>query len=203
MKFLRFTFGFLGLILANLLPLYGILFWGWRATELLFCFWVENVVVGIFTMLKIAKYRDFFLLSFFPMHYGIFMLVHFIFLVVGASIGFFGVEQVTDVWPLLGGIGAFFVGALGSHALSYYTNFLQGREWEKHSTFYYFILPYGRIVPMHLTIILGAVFGAGPFILYSMKLAIDVMGYVVEHGLVHFKQQNRSAQTPHAPAAQL
>lgn len=193
MRTLRFILGLLGLIVANLLPLAGILFWGWHTAELLFCFWVESLVVGIFTMLKLSKYPEgAFFMMFFPLHYGIFMLVHLIFLIVGAAVNFFGVPLVTDPLALMAGVSVFFLGSMGSHALSYYTNFLQGREWERHSSFYYFILPYGRIVPMHIAIILGAIGGFGPFILYGIKLVLDIIGYCVEH----VKPGTRSTLTP-------
>lgn len=179
--FFRFWSGLLALILANIIPLWGIAMWHWSTTDLLFCFWIESAVTGIFTLLKLARYRDLFLMAFFPLHYGLFMLVHLIFLITGASIGFFGVDRVTDIGALLMNMGLFFLGSLGSHALSFFVNFLQGREWQKHQSSYYFILPYGRIVPMHLTIILGAIFGAGPFILYGIKMVVDIAGYCVEH----------------------
>ena len=40
------------LLVANLVPLAGVLFWGWDAFALLALFWMENVVVGVFSALR-------------------------------------------------------------------------------------------------------------------------------------------------------
>src|SRR6185503_3557233 len=40
------------LVAANLLPLYGVLFWGWEVFPLLVLFWVENAVVGALNALR-------------------------------------------------------------------------------------------------------------------------------------------------------
>jgi hypothetical protein len=40
------------LVLANLIPLYGVLAFGWETFPLLLLFWVENVIVGGFNVLK-------------------------------------------------------------------------------------------------------------------------------------------------------
>ena len=40
------------LVLANLIPLGGVLFFGWQVFPIMFLFWFENVVVGVFHALK-------------------------------------------------------------------------------------------------------------------------------------------------------
>lgn len=48
------------------------------------------------------------------------------------------------------------------------------------------ILPYARIIPMHLTIIFGAIFGSGVGLLLfgALKTVADVVMHVVEHRLL-------------------
>jgi len=181
MRSIRFVLGLISLLLVSSIPLLGLLFGGWQAPDLLFCFWIESFVVGIFTMLKLAKYPDRFLLYFFPVHYGMFMLVHLIFLVAGAYLNFFGVPFVSDPISLVVGTFIFGLGCFGSHGISYLSNFLHGREWERRTNFYYFILPYGRILPMHLAIIFGALAGFAPLLLLIIKYVVDVLGYCLEH----------------------
>lgn len=41
------------LVAANLLPLAGVLFLGWRAFDVVFLYWLENVVLGVINVLKI------------------------------------------------------------------------------------------------------------------------------------------------------
>ena len=82
------------LILANLVPLYGVAFLGWKVFPLMLLFWVENVIVGIFNVLKMLFCQPekpekwagkLAAIPFFCVHYGIFTTVHglFIFLLFG------------------------------------------------------------------------------------------------------------------------
>ena len=40
------------LVAANLVPLAGVLFWGWDVFALLALFWMENVIIGVFFILR-------------------------------------------------------------------------------------------------------------------------------------------------------
>ncbi len=40
------------LVLVNLLPIAGVLFWGWDAFEIVVLYWFENVVIGVINVLK-------------------------------------------------------------------------------------------------------------------------------------------------------
>lgn len=76
------------LVAANVLPLIGVLFWGWDVFPLLALFWMENVVIGLFFILRMicADPRDpalwagkLFMVPFFCLHYGMFTAVHGVF----------------------------------------------------------------------------------------------------------------------------
>ncbi|MGB5541869.1 MAG: DUF6498-containing protein, partial [Gammaproteobacteria bacterium] len=65
------------LILANCIPLCGVLFFGWDVFALMLQFWFENVVIGVFALLRIATAGQktsiggrLFLALFFTLHYG-------------------------------------------------------------------------------------------------------------------------------------
>lgn len=82
------------LILANLVPLYMVLYEGWSVGEILMVFWLENVVIGIYNVLRMiscgqkhAGYSKPFIIPFFIFHYGMFTLGH------GAIINEFFVEK--------------------------------------------------------------------------------------------------------------
>jgi hypothetical protein len=84
------------LIVANAIPLFGVLFLGWNVWMILIVYWLENGVVGVFNVLKILRAEGPTVPSaawtmngrpmsavgrgaiagFFLMHYGIFWLVH-------------------------------------------------------------------------------------------------------------------------------
>lgn len=43
------------LVLANLVPVFGVLFWGWTAFPVFFFYWLESIVFVFFILLRIAK----------------------------------------------------------------------------------------------------------------------------------------------------
>ena len=45
----------ISLILANLIPLFGVLFLSWDPTTIIFTYWLENVVIGFYNILKMLK----------------------------------------------------------------------------------------------------------------------------------------------------
>lgn len=54
MKLPKGLLSVLALIAANLYPLAGVLFWNWDPTAILMLYWMENLVFGFFTILKMA-----------------------------------------------------------------------------------------------------------------------------------------------------
>ena len=45
------------LIVANLVPLFGVLLWDWDVFLLLLLFWAENVIIGIFGIARLIVAR--------------------------------------------------------------------------------------------------------------------------------------------------
>jgi hypothetical protein len=84
----------LALVVANLLPLWGVCFLKWDAFYIILLYWSENLAVGFYNILKIAvaKVRHpiehlakLFLIPFFIIHYGGFMAVHGFFVLAFAQ----------------------------------------------------------------------------------------------------------------------
>ena len=78
----------LALLLANAVPLLGVVFSHWTVFSVVLLYWCENVVVGAFNVLRMlcAQPRNaplwagkLFLIPFFMVHYGMFTFVHGIF----------------------------------------------------------------------------------------------------------------------------
>ena len=70
-------------IAANLIPLVGALFFGWNAILILALFWIENLIIGLFNIIKFLSVgaiqkqpKAFFLCIFFIFHYGAFCSIH-------------------------------------------------------------------------------------------------------------------------------
>lgn len=70
---------------VNAIPIAGAAFWGWEVFPILFFFWVENLVIGIFHLFKLLLGGSWsplsiigrlFITLFFLVHYGIFTTVH-------------------------------------------------------------------------------------------------------------------------------
>lgn len=91
----RGTFAVAILILSNLVPLAGILWWGWDTFVLLSLYCLETAVIGFWTILRLATMsRDpssvagrsiagtLALAGFFTVHAGLFMTVHMAFLYI-------------------------------------------------------------------------------------------------------------------------
>lgn len=86
------------IVIGNLIPLYGVLFWGWDIFAIFFLYWIENIIIGFFTVVKILCIgasgflkagrgekiaRIFytpFIIGFFTFHYGMFCMGHLTFI---------------------------------------------------------------------------------------------------------------------------
>ena len=183
-----FTSSFL-LVAANSVPLWGVLFQGWKLFPIVFLYWLESAIVGVFNIVKIRRIEvehrakpvanaGLDTVFFFLFHYGLFMGVH-------------GILILVFFWPPTIPIRDMFIAFLSllvSHAFSYRLNFLGSKEYEKISADAQMIRPYGRILIMHFTILFGGIlsqaFGAPPLALIVMigaKLALDLWSHVQEH----------------------
>jgi len=152
----------LALIGANLVPLGGVLLFGWDLSEVMVLFWAESAVIGFYNLLKLAvigRWRVLFLGPFFVGHYGAFMAGHFLF------IYYMFVRTVDTTAPeapvfgaladLFGPLGPALLALVVSHGVSFYMNFLGRKEYVGRQVGAQMSEPYKRIVILHLTIIIG------------------------------------------------
>ncbi len=155
------------LVLANAVPLLGVLFLGWTVFPLVLLYWLENVVVGGFNVAKLlmAQPREpaywlgkFFLIPFFLVHFGGFTYIHGVLVVA-----FFG-PKGTQPFDLLTAVpAAIRANQLGwgvlslvvSHGLSFYWNYIKNGEYQRASLNALMAQPYGRVMVLHMTVLLG------------------------------------------------
>jgi hypothetical protein len=171
------------LVLANLAPLAGVLFFGWTVSSVIVLYWFENIVLGILNIGRMAlctrlpepddSAKPGFQVTgrstaipFFAMHYFMFCIVHgvFVFSMFPDEQGFLGDPAGTDPFGALFravnifstplGFAAFVLAA--SHVTSFLVNYVGGREYEKLDLKQVMFLPYGRVVVLHLTILFGS-----------------------------------------------
>ncbi|MEW6171139.1 MAG: DUF6498-containing protein [Candidatus Omnitrophota bacterium] len=193
----------LPLILANLAPIFGVLFFRWDIFSVIFLYWQESAIIGFYNILKMYKANGtkaaditindiianklskVFIIVFFMFHYGMFMLVHgmFIFVIFARQKPIFSYKFFMDNYYFA--ILLLFI----SHGISYYVNFIGKEEYKKISVSEQMQKPYSRIIAMHLTILLSAflvmAFGKQTiislFILIAIKIAMDLRAHIKEH----------------------
>ncbi len=191
------SFGYAVVIGGNLIPFYGIYAWGWDIFSVFFLYWAENAIVGIYTllmMLVVAAHRgilavlfSFFTMAFFCLHYGMFCLAHLAILTE-----LFGKEhllhqnfQPEDFLPFILSphVQGFYIAALGiaiAQAFQCYDKFIKHYINTQNAQELMWA-PYGRIVVLHIAILLGgfAAQGLGQpvwalVVLIALKTLYDV-----------------------------
>jgi hypothetical protein len=188
------------LVVANLLPLFGVLFWDWDVFSLLLLFWCENVIIGLFGIARIVvsgttenTFEGLFLPVFFLVHYGGFMFGHFMvlfFMYSGGVSDGGGVAEPADYYRIVvENLSWVALAALfASHGWSFVENFMGNREHERLTPGQAMALPYRRMMITHVALIVGGFFLietgqplAGLILLILMKIVMDVIFHRREH----------------------
>ncbi len=155
----------IALVLANLVPLAGVLLFDWKVLDVVMLYWAENVVIGLANVLRMLVCRKgskAFQIPFFIVHYSMFCGAHLLAIstIFGTSLGtdtawdyFFGlplaVAWKSPLWLAIGGIAI-------SHMVSFLSNFIAGGEYLRTTVTQLMQRPYGRVVVLHVAIIVGA-----------------------------------------------
>jgi hypothetical protein len=188
------------LFAANLYPLYGVLERGWDVFELLFLFWAENVVIGLFNILKLLANRPrdpginfakLFFVPFFTVHYGMFTFAHGVFVIalfapdahhiqLYGPAGYFWHSNV-----LANGVSTAITLLFISHAVSFYVDYIRSGEFERTTLGTWMNEPYGRVVVLHLGLIGGGFLlsaleqpTVGLIVLVFLKIGMDARSLV-------------------------
>lgn len=199
------------LVAANLIPVYGVWFLGWRATEAFIVYALETMLIGVITLLKmlvvtIARKKDvwynqgsssivsgFFFMAFFTVHFGLFAAV---------QTAIF--SQAADIVPPGSGMLHFFFHwyeyvnkdiaiMLGGFAVGYlwksFVPFILNDEYKTVPLMKLMFQPYGRIFIQQFTVIIGSMFlGFGAekaFILIFAAIKIFFEVFVDFDGLIN------------------
>lgn len=171
------------LIIANFVPLVGVLYFGWSTTDILFIYWFESLIIGIFNVLKMLFTNIFgqegqpphlnliariilfpvkcFMIIFFIFHYGGFMFVHGIFLLsLFAHVPESAFQSPAHALPFVIALALklkiAILSLFLSHGISFIRNFIFRHEGKENSEGDFMFGPYKRVIVMHLTIIFCA-----------------------------------------------
>lgn len=201
----RLRASILVLVTANLMPLLGVLAFGWNVTPIMIFYWSENLVVGFYNVLKMRLARGsvagsnttlngrtvqqsdrWALIVFFIVHYGIFTLCHGIFVLVMFGAGFSA---------MFAELGLALLFLTVSHGVSFRRNFIGRGEYQRVAFTSLFWQPYSRVIIMHLTILLGGAWTQAKgspvyalLVLVILKTAIDLA--------LHLLERRKFAATP-------
>jgi hypothetical protein len=182
------------LVLANMLPIYGVVVFGWDAFYIVLLYWAENLIIGFYNILKIAFAKvqppmanlgKLFLIPFFIIHYGGFVAGHgfFIFLLFGKALDvgqhpwpcFLVFVQlligvIRHCWTTIPNDMKYVIGSLFlSHGVSFVRNYLITGEYKTSKPNALMGQPYSRIMVMHIAIIAGA------FLSFSIGSPVGVL----------------------------
>jgi len=162
-------------------------------------YWLENVVVGGFNVGKLLLARPqepaysvgkLFIIPFFIFHFGMFTLVHgvFVFALFGAK----SLPRFDSLAELPAAIRAYHLGwgvlaLVVSHGLSFYWNYFENGEYRRASLPILMMQPYARLVVLHLAVLFGGwiVLTLGSpllalLVLVVLKTAADVRAHQAE-----------------------
>jgi hypothetical protein len=206
------------LICSNILTIFFTIIEGWSLYTVLWIYWFQSVIIGIFHFIRILKLQKFttkgfkingrpasptkktkiFTAFFFLLHYGMFHLGYAVFLIVSPVFTFMAASFTGQSYPTTpdGFFKALIFVAISvlvffiNHLISFITNFKEDNKTEKNLGTLMF-LPYARIIPMHLFVVFGLFLINSPkyiIIFLMMKTGADVIMHQVEHKV--FRKQN-------------
>jgi hypothetical protein len=200
------------LTLSNIFSIYFAVTEGWSLPTVMLVYWFQNVVIGIFNFVRILQLKEFstenfkingrpaqptqdtkiFTAFFFLFHYGFFHLIYLMFIMTfpfsmsGRPIA----DPITFKYAI--GMGLVF---LGNHFFSYIYN--KPRDTKKQNIGYLMFYPYARIIPMHLTIVLGGFYSGAIFLFMILKALADAAMHILEHNVIRKgEDQQYSGNSP-------
>ncbi len=199
------------ILIVNLIPLFGVFYWGWQGFDLLFIYWLENWVVGFFMIMRLVIRRydnsgsiifNFITVPFTAFHYSAFCIGHGIFILVmfnkiqGDPLVGMWDQVLMLIQPLE--IKIALAGLFISHAIRWLKDTVN-KPFNEGSVIG---AAYGRIVLTHLTIFVCAfaLFGSGKpelglVFLVLVKLVIDVFLFKLSLGKTSDSAKSNLNQT--------
>jgi hypothetical protein len=220
------------LVVANLVPLAGVLFLGWELATIVALYWLENGVIGAFALARIGTAQGVdadpgsvtingravpqaqlanpvtarvILMPFFVIHYGMFWLVHGVFVwfalplmweEMGAGTGSPSLAAIAWAIPVL----------VLSHGASFLCNWWWGGERRTSTPSREMAAPYGRVMILHVTIVLGAfavaAIGApiGALVLMvALKTVADLAAHLAERERADLRARTAGVELTRTP----
>jgi len=152
----------IALVAANLVPLIGVAVLDWRLYDVMLIYWLENGLIGAFTVLRMASATE----------------------ERASSIAL----PIVGTVPVAEGAALAAVGLVLSHGTSFARNWLAAGERDGRSPSSLMRDPYGRVAVLHVTLLvagfavmaLGAPIAALAFMVV-LKIVLDAAAHLREH----------------------
>lgn len=173
-----------GVLIANAIPILGVIHWGWDAAQILMLYWIENLIVGAAALTRVLTARGALLRSpvdpdsltlpadgslpnralggFFVLHYGLFCLVHGIFTAILVASFMDGPGALDRLAQIRDRVLLHPVFLWAIPAMVLIQGVLLARDWWLSGQWrtadpgVEMSRPYGRILVLHVTVLLGA-----------------------------------------------
>lgn len=179
------------LFISNLVIISLAVLQKWDVSEVLWVYWMQSVIIGLFQFFRILSLKKFstekftinnqsvlpspktktFTAIFFAFHYGFFHFIYAIFL-----FNFFTKQPLDFIYISIGGL-IFFL----NHTFSYFHNKLTD-EQKTQNIGQLMFTPYVRIVPMHLIIVFCAILGQSTLLIFLiLKTLTDLIMHNIKH----------------------
>ena len=180
-------------VLINLVPLAGVLFFKWPIFPVVFICWLESVIVGLYNIPKLviltvreainyktSKIQDLLCVPFFLFHFGLWSLA-----TLAAIRSFFGHEMsgLTDVELVVQSTKGVWVAALvmmGGYGQSFVGDFILAKKYRRANVRIQMFEPYGQILLMQVTVFVTAAYLpiSGLISLIALKTLVDIYTYL-------------------------
>jgi len=178
-------------IVANCIPIVGVLAFGWDLRSIMFVYWLETAVIVFYSVLKVVTVGGPFTLLWIPGHlvfFGVFMQFHLMMLLALEPLppgsGFFPLEVIRELFRRTWSAD---VGLVVSHGISFVVNFLGNGEYRRTTAKQEIAAPWKRVLIMHATTFAGAwsvmLFEApvGALVMLAvLKIVVDLHGHLRE-----------------------
>jgi|GEM_PF-173598 len=181
------------LLLANGITILLAIAQNWDLSTLLWIYWSQSVTIGVFNFIRMLELGEPKPALFFLLHYGFFHLGYLVFLAAGGWGEAEGNGSSTAETMYILPAALLF---LANHLYSYIHN--RRKDSTRQNVAALMFYPYARIIPMHLTIVLGAGSGGDLLFFLVLKACADAVMHVIEHAVL---RRAREPQNAHSAAS--
>lgn len=153
------------ILIANVIPLIGVLFINWNLAQIVILYWIENIIIGLWNIPRILLAKkspiksNIILSIFFTIHYSIFCMVHgaFILHLLGKADPSITTElsaslQLITSGVIIGAITMFF--SIGWHFIQTHIQTGEYKNWKNSQAMFH---PYPHILIIHIAIIITGI----------------------------------------------